>query len=267
MNRNSALITALALATGSASAQFVSVADFEVGSPTWNTGSSILFSTTADPDNASNNVGSYAYDTSLGGGSSVRDKGWAWVPLGTTISSGTTTIFFQAYLPDDGSWDFEHTVNATDAGPAGTAVSTNVGWGDLEAIGRFGGGSGDFDVYDGNYTTATNQIDTGDWYNMWYVIDGTNETTDFYIQSADDSDFNTQTMVYNDAAWRDIDDPTNFLIKVSSSGGDALLIDNIFVDDSGSNLANPTIPEPTTVAIFIGLAGFGLALIRRRQRG
>jgi len=126
-------------------------------------------------------------------------------------------------------------------------------------------------------TTATDLVpNVNAIYNVWFVVDNAANNYKIYIQSNDDPRVSTQTQLVADNGsggvfgFRDASitrgpnlDMDTFNFGIGGSGVTAQLqVDNVYVDPTGTNLANPA-PEPATLAL-LGLAG-GVTLLRRRR--
>ena len=114
----------------------------------------------------------------------------------------------------------------------------------------------------GPHPAATTKADA--WYNIWMVIDNSSDTYDVYFQSSDDATYSGQTLIADDAGFRNgsaNNDLVSFFMRTNTGTGSVLYIDDIKLDNTGKNLA---IPEPASLTLLI--LG-GLALTRRRQRG
>jgi hypothetical protein len=174
------------------------------------------------------------------------------------------TYFFRAYMP-----------SATHGGTAISPSSTtdNDGWGDGKAIIRFGNNPTNETIYAYNTPTydaltdgtANAQTVSGAWYNIWVLVD--NQTTerdyDVYIQSNDDSGYSTQTLVGSDLGFRTNvpDGSLESLFFRSALNGTGVRYDDLYIDSTTHNLANP-VPEPTVS--LLGALGL-LGLLRRRR--
>ncbi len=239
-----------------ANAAFTLIDDFESGTDSWTVGTGANFSVTADPTNGTNSVLSFDHANDNGAFATLS------LDSSTTLNGGTGTLFLRAYMVSN---DADTVFGLGDQGPSGNSLD----WGAYESAVRFGfEGSSDLDVRDGGtYTTATGDTKLGHWYNLWFVIDDSNNQTDFYIQSDTDSDFSSQTVVYTDAAFRNGgSNPLNrLLIKAGNAAGGAILFDEIHIDTSGVNLASP-IPEASTFALLAGWLSLASTLLRRRRR-
>jgi len=111
----------------------------------------------------------------------------------------------------------------------------------------------------------------GAWYNFWLVVDNTagTGTTQLHIQSDDDGGFATQTSVSGPIPLHENLglDLASLIIRADASGSgsgnnETVLFDDLYFDAAGINLANPIIPEPSSLAL--GLI-FGLAGLARRR--
>lgn len=111
------------------------------------------------------------------------------------------------------------------------------------------------------------------WYNMWIVAyndgsDGGNDYSRLYLQSDQDSNFATQKELVLSSGlinFRNNASSTlqSFILGAGGSNNIRYYVDDIYVDNAGSDLANP-VPEPAG-AILLASAGM-LGLIRRRKR-
>lgn len=127
----------------------------------------------------------------------------------------------------------------------------------------------------GSHSLTTN-VSSLTWYNMWMVINNTTDTTQYYIQGGQ---FATQTLLASQGkdsfAFR-AGPTTNDLITLFIATGrntsntppnpteniGPVYIDDIYVDKSGQNLANP-VPEPEGVLLAIMSAATAPFLVRR----
>ena len=166
-----------------------------------------------------------------------------------TIADNTTgTLFYRLRIADGD-------INCA----SGMSDTTDAdSWGDYEAQLTWKSPEDTVDVRSGGGAAITPDA----WYNIWMVIDNTNDEYDVYLQSNDDANFSSQTKIGSTAGFRNgagNNDMVAFMLH--SNNGDSIYIDDIKLDSTGQNL---TIPEPASLTLLI--LG-GLALTRRRQRG
>ena len=226
------------LAIGVASSSFGAfelVEDFEAGVDAWTIGDDASLTTIIDPADSSNMVGQF---TRTGGGGNPGFASFALSPQ-TTIEGGVGTLFVQAYLPPPDPEDPKNAdlVFGLGIGPENGGLP----WGNYISLARLGGVGSRFDAYDDNsYEIASEDTEIEHWYNIWFVIDDNAQTTDFYIQSDTDPDFETQTLVYENAVFRlkTANGLPHFQLK-NGVNGDTALFDNIYIDTTGANLDNP----------------------------
>lgn len=110
-------------------------------------------------------------------------------------------------------------------------------------------------------TPLADNADT--WYNIWAVADNATDTSRIYIQSDTDPDFATQTEVFTpDGTINFRSDTTDALstLMLRSQEGTAYFDD--FYISPGTDLSNPTIPEPSSLALLL----LGGAAFARRKR-
>lgn len=113
-------------------------------------------------------------------------------------------------------------------------------------------------------------LDVGATYNVFAVVDnatGAGDALELYLQSDDDADFANVTQIASTFTKGFGDQPGTDSIDVltfsafNEDGVSGPVIDNIFYDDAGVNLANP-VPEPAA----IGAAMLLVPLALRRAR-
>ncbi|MEM6822694.1 MAG: PEP-CTERM sorting domain-containing protein, partial [Verrucomicrobiota bacterium] len=129
--------------------------------------------------------------------------------------------------------------------------------------------SSGFRVRDGGGSVTFDQTLSEDtWYDLWIVADNATDTSQVYIQGgafSSQTQLTTGSGATNSWAFRSsAGDLGTFLIRSGSTHSDTVLLDDIYVDSSAVNLANP-IPEPsTTYALILG-ATFLLVITRLRS--
>ena len=278
----SAGVLAAAVASGvrSASAAFIGVDNFDsypvsTDIQTVNDGTNNYSSSSTagngvvitDPNNASNQV------LKVGANGAAGYQGIHDVNSAISVPQGNTaTLFFQV-TPVAGSQVFNQ---------IGLASSSN---GDHRGNGSTGG---NFDEAAGiEINNSTGQIESldsanpttvaqGVTYNIWVVahhlsnLASTNDTYDACIQGGS---FATQTLLFSGVQFRNPGDKNGngntaqTLNEFSSSEFNANpnLLDNVYIDTAGQNLANPVpSPEPASLGV-LGLGAFGLLARRRRN--
>ena len=209
----------------------------------------------ADPAGGTNNV----FRATAANGEARRS-----IPA---IANNTTgTLFFRVYTTasgGDADWIFG---SATGTNP--TAFNSYKGYGRLATNTDTGI---DMDVRNTGVaatpTTSGDFSQVGDasavtWYNVWMVLNNTDDTTDMYFNTGGDAT-TMGTLSFTGAAFRTgvaDGDLTSFLVR-NNNNNTTGYIDDIYVDTSAQNLINP-IPEPS-VAVLLGATAL-LGLRRRR---
>jgi len=268
-----ALGVALAAATAVAPAghaAFTSIDDFEALTPGTLNGQGDWLATTADPGDG---LAVVATDPADGTNQVLRTDGGAVAISNNSASlllaDGTTgTLFMRIRF---GNTDpqlrtgvgmteltdtWEGVGNAFDDFRARIQMHEDDGNGRLQTT--FGAAGTD--------QTLTTAVDQNTWYNLWFVIDNNADTTTLYLQSDDDADFASQTLLNGGDSPYAFDngpvaDALRSLIIVAGGGNDSeTFYDDIFFDASGENLVNP-IPEPGSLVLM----GLGAALMIRRR--
>ena len=179
------------------------------------------------------------------------------------IPEGASGTFFLRFYTDSASND--EVFGLTDV----TTPNATVGnFGDFEA--QSGVLNNALRVRDaGSNQSVSSALDVGVWYNLWMVIDNSSDTWQLYIQSDNDADFLTQTQFSSTDGTINFRNGVasnpllSFEVRNSNQGATSVYYDDLYIDATGANLANPTVPEPASTTI---LALGGLALLFRRRK-
>lgn len=295
--RIAAIVAALAVgAIGAppALAAFVKIDDFQelaVGQPVngqgkWQAEAGNLFEPAGvavdpvDPQNLVLRIGQGNYS----GGRLGHRETINTVP-GLVIHNGTTATLFFRLRYGDQQMDFS--VGMTDvANPISDVIFNSFTQFESQLALSFTPGSDLLRIRDGaTLRTLTDQVAKDTWYNLWLVIDNHADTTRIYIQGGA---FAEQTLLSvgdqeefrfrnSGGATQDNDLVTFFIATGRNTSNQPpsptehngpAFIDDIYLDASGVNLANP-VPEPSTLALTaIGSAALaiGKRLARRRNK-
>ena len=206
----------------------------------------------ADPDDPTNKVLSITGNT---GGGAFK---------GISIPQGTTaTVFFRYRIAGKQN----HSVGLSDV----TTPTTDFGH--YEAQLNNITSSGQTRIRDaGNFDNVLPTFADNTWYNIWIVVDNTADTSQWHANAIAGAGTNASELLAAGAQTAFIfrngvanNNLVNFLLRTNTSDNGhtgSLMIDDIYIDNSGSNLTNP-IPEPATLALTA--AGGALLLFRRRK--
>jgi hypothetical protein len=191
------------------------------------------------------------------------NSGWRGTARGlgpVANTSSATTLFMRLYANND---DLDHSVGLSDI-----AVASMTQWFDdfeiqIAAVddGTLDDGTVNFIVRNAVNNTVVGSLSTGQWYNVWAVIDQTADTYDVYLTTGT-ADATVSDRVADDFAFRNgtTDDLVSFLACGYNAGDQQdLWVDDIHLTD-GQDLSY--VPEPMTIAL-LGLGG--LAVFRRRK--
>jgi hypothetical protein len=122
---------------------------------------------------------------------------------------------------------------------------------------------------------GTFAIDT--WYNIWMIINNSTNTYELWIdQGIYGTPGSALTHIADpngaDFAFGFRNGGTNPLITLLFAMGattpaltGSLVVDDIYIDDSGANLNNPTVPEPGAAILLCFASAAGLISRRRRR--
>ncbi|MEN1678288.1 MAG: hypothetical protein AAGJ46_01750 [Planctomycetota bacterium] len=247
------------------SAAFTSISDFESLTPgalgsqggwTSELSATSVYTVTADPDNPSNQV-LRATGTSAAQG--APNDGNAYISLGSnSIADGTTgTVFFRMRTSDLSDLVF----GASD-------LAAPFTWSSYEGYMVMGAVAGNnaFRVRNGGAFSGNLLGYSGDeWYNVWLVLDHTADSTSLYVSQGADP-----AALLGSGGFRTGNEPDTDLVSLNLRMGAAHnnnnargYLDDIYVDNSGVNLANPVIPEPSSVVMAFLVAVFGMGVPRR----
>jgi len=250
-----------------AQAAFVLVDDME-GANNWSAFDGTPGTIVTDPADSGNNVFSLGFTTHV-------NQSDSYLSLGAGIAHGTTgTLFFRvraAANTADGEFDWVF----------GSTTTANPG-----ATGTSGAGANAWDQYDG-YGAMNNKESNGDvdnpmtvrdgtgfnffgpaaadaWYNVWLVLDNDTKVTTMYYNTGFATPATDPSTVSATGAFRtpSNDDLINLWVRNNSGDGAIGYIDDVWLDTTGANLANP-VPEPS-ISLLVGLFA-ALSLLRRRR--
>lgn len=135
-----------------------------------------------------------------------------------------------------------------------------LGYGTYSVLGRIET-NGIPDIRDGgDYIDLTTEaIETQTWYEFWFVVDHFTSTFTQYVKGG--SDFPTQTMVYENANYRNVTvNPLDTVLFITSAGTvdevkgkDDTYIDDLYIDLDGINLDSPSAGDPADWAEIVDL--------------
>lgn len=170
------------------------------------------------------------------------------------IANGTTgTLFFQLTMPTLAGNDISF-------GLSDVAAPTS-NFADFEAY--VGIGTSGIRLRDGASFTAYTALTAATTYNVWLVANNTADTATLYLQGGV---FTDPTLIVSGSFRNGTSSALASLSGVAGGSNTAgsIQIDNIFINVSSENLLSPiAIPEPSTFALFAGVAVLAMAVRRR----
>ncbi len=191
-------------------------------------------------------------------GGSGAQQAYLTLPGGGIAQGATGTLFFRMRFASTGNTN----IGLSDLGSPGA-------YDDYESqLSRASDQGGGLRARDANTFrnlsgggNAANNADT--WYNVWMVVNNSEDTTQIYVQSDGDADFSTQTELTGGQA-------LNFRNGTATNGlqtlylrgdfGDAFY-DDFYIDGTETTLTNP-IPEPSIAVLSL----LGAVVLLRRNR-
>jgi len=259
------LLTAGAFAAATSHAALVLVEDFDGGTVgnalgtadngnTWQTGASAGNATYQnDPAGGSNVVGAFDGTDGL-----PLEK---YLDIADIANNTNGTLFYRFYAPTGAGTDaFNHAFGLSD-------VATPNSFGSFETTQQVAGTTPDLTARNGGGYDDVGDVTKDTWYNLWMVVDNTADTYDMYVNTGTGGAL-AGDLVANDAAFRNGTSSalTTIFFRTGATitTGLDVYYDDIYIDTTGVNLANP-IPEPSTYALLAGLATLGLVAWRRRR--
>lgn len=259
--RNTLIAGAVLLAVPAAQASFILADDFEAypadssihGQGNWEIVTGSQVDVVANPNGGGQVLKFHTANTNRASLSLLGEN--------LVIGSGTTgTLFFRARFDSNSGNNFSmmtaHVERPSSTGAAGHVASR-----------LFAHNDANLRAFNGSTHDVLDPYDIEQWYDVWFVVNNTAQTTEFYIQGGA---FANQTKL-------DFSDGTDEFAFRFAQGDDlrsfwghtfdtaTYYLDDIYVDTAGANLANP-IPEPSTYAMLFGAAALLFAGIRRRLR-
>ena len=175
----------------------------------------------------------------------------------TAANDGYQTLFFRFMI--DSSFGT--------AGKAGVSIAANNTTLAGQKAGFFVNGAGALTDLS-NVTRGT--VALNQWYDAWLVVDHRGASTNagsnasLYLQSATDANYATQTQVAGNFYFGVGTANYNTIMLYSDTlAGLSTGIDDIYYDNTGVNLVDPTVvPEPHTISLFV-ISSVGLIMLRR----
>jgi hypothetical protein len=197
------------------------------------------------------------------------------VPLTLSIpnASNAATVYwnFSISAATGNNWNFTLSDIAAPADTAGSSeVQFNYDSGAAAAVRARSAGAFLNLTLDGTPATLFAPL-VGAQYNSWFQIDNSTDTYQVFLQSFDDPRVASRTLMRSDAnisTFTFRNGPAAFDLTTVNFGSGSLTsvvrFDDIHVDTAGFNAANPTIPEPASLAL-LGMGAIGFCGFRRRR--
>ncbi|MDX2109515.1 MAG: PEP-CTERM sorting domain-containing protein [Verrucomicrobiota bacterium] len=213
------------------------------------------YAAVTDPNNAANMV----LDRTSGGQHGILINS-----TGINIPEGSSGTLFYRMLDTDANNDTF--VGLQELGGNSSAIDAGLGGAALKGENS----STSLFTYPASVSLVNNLEGTNLaplWYNIWIVAKnnvGTGDTFDVYLQGG--TNYIAQTQVGTNLAAGGVAGALGEL-KIGVWDTRIVALDDFYADSSGVNLANPTIPEPSTFAALGGLLAVAVALLRRRISG
>lgn len=216
------------------------------GGWTKSTGSNTTASVIVDPTNSNNQVASITDNTGSVGQTIFLSLGSEAI-----ANNSTSTLFFRFYTTA--------TTPNFNLGLTDLANPSNANYAGYQAQLRIGAtaSASTLEARNNSAFQSLGSYSTGQWYNMWIVVDNTADTQTFYRSTgtANGSLIGTGAYSFRTGTSNSI----QTLQLISNDSQDAVLIDDIYIAD-GINTG--LIPEPSSF-VLVSLAGLGL--LRRRR--
>ncbi|MBK1834405.1 hypothetical protein [Roseibacillus ishigakijimensis] len=168
----------------------------------------------------------------------------AGLPWPQSFAEGGTATYFFRVLVNNGSQDIS--LGITHVAPTTESVANFGNFLAQPVIvgGNLGARDGIPGTGNPNFQPQVNGLLPGDWYKIWVVFDSAADSYQFYVQSDDDSLVGTQQEFPPlDGTWDFRSIVTDAIVATqltSNSGNTNYYIDDIYLDDAGANLADPS---------------------------
>lgn len=175
---------------------------------------------------------------------------------GTDVGTLFFTVSFETAAADQAAFDFGLQIAGnTSAGGISTRATAAIK--DTQSV-------GEIKVVSGGSTADLTLLTT---YEYWIVADNSAATQSHYIR-----ELGLQTAPTTIASGVGFtggavaQNLTELFLRTQNTGSNITYIDNLYIDGAGENLASPiSIPEPATVALWVGAAVMGFTFYRRRR--
>jgi hypothetical protein len=215
---------------------------------------------TVDPQNPNNQVAGFI------GGSGDRGT-----HIPATLPDGATgTLFYRLKVATDNS-DLSTPVLNWSVGMSDVEITGNGAFGDYESQMNQNRDAGnelpeEIRIRDAGTFVSLEPLQPAVWYKLWMVIDNQSDTTQVYMQGGQ---FETQTLLQaadgtstftfrNSGGGPVANDLIRFFVRLAGSHAGSLYLDDIWLDATKQNLADPSAfqPEPPVdpVDVLLGIA-------------